>query len=157
MDRTFLTIAAVLLGTGLVMTLPATVRAASEAEPHVATQAAAVAAFDFMADGEWTTLTTEQLLTAAGFDKKVADTPERLAHLERLTPARKLVAHRRDGKLYYVYADPEMCKCLYVGTATQYRIALEKRMANEELVAMQEHQEDDALLWALWAPWPWPR
>src|SRR5436309_886371 len=104
-----------------------------------------------------TSLTMEQLLTAAGFDKKVADTPERLAHLERLTPARKLVAHRRDGKLYYVYADPEMCKCLYVGTATQYRIALEKRMANEELVAMQEHQEDDALLWALWAPWPWPR
>jgi len=242
--RTSLTIAAVLLGTGLVMTLPATVRAASEAEPHVATQAVAgaaladrffrvewsagaserdqarivgyvyndyredavnvqlrisqldesgrtvasilqpvgdtiraggraffdaripghgpsyrvaVASFDFMADGEWTTLTTEQLLTAAGFDKKVADTPERLAHLERLTPARKLVAHRRDGKLYYVYADPEMCKCLYVGTATQYRIALEKRMANEELVAMQEHQEDDALLWALWAPWPWPR
>jgi len=242
--RTSVTIAAVLLGTGLVMALPATARAASEAEPHAAAQQGAgpaladrffrvewsadaserdrarivgyvyndyredavnvqlriseldesgrtvasilqpvgsairaggraffdaripghgpsyrvaVASFDFMADGEWTTLTTEQLLTAAGFDKKVADTPERLAHLERLTPARKLVAHRRDGKLYYVYADPEMCKCLYVGTATQYQVALEKRLANEELVAMQEHQEDDALLWALWAPWPWPR
>jgi len=207
--RTALTIAAVLLGTGLVMTLPATVRAASEAEPHVATQAAAGAALadrffrvewsagaserdqarivgyvynDYREDAVNVQLRISQLdesgrtvasilqpvgdtiraggrafFDAAGFDKKVADTPERLAHLERLTPARKLVAHRRDGKLYYVYADPEMCKCLYVGTATQYRIALEKRMANEELVAMQEHQEDDALLWALWAPWPWPR
>jgi hypothetical protein len=115
----------------------------------------AVASFDFMADGEWKTLTTEQLLTTAGFQKKVADTPEKLAHLETLTPSRKLVAHRRDGQLYYVYADPEMCKCLYVGTATQYQLALEKRLADEQLVAMQEHRDDDVLLWGLWAPWPW--
>ena len=36
--RTSVTIAAVLLGTGLVMALPATARAASEAEPHAAAQ-----------------------------------------------------------------------------------------------------------------------
>jgi len=113
----------------------------------------AVASFGFMADGEWHTLTTEQLLTAAGFRKKVADTPEKLAHIEMLTPARKLVEHRRDGQLYYVYADPDLCKCLYVGTPTQYQLALEKRLANEELVALQEHQDDDAILWGLWAPW----
>ncbi len=115
----------------------------------------AVASFDFMADGEWKTLTTEQLLTTAGFHKKVADTPAKLAHLEKLTPARKLVAHGHDGQVYYVYADPDICKCLYVGTSTQYQLAVEKRLANEELVAMQEHWEDDAILWALWAPWPW--
>jgi len=57
----------------------------------------AVASFDFMADGQWKTLTTEQLLTGVGFQKKVADTPEKLAHLGTLTPARRLVAHRRDG------------------------------------------------------------
>ena len=66
----------------------------------------AVASFDFMADGQWKTLTTEQLLSGVGFQKKVADTPEKLAHLGTLTPARRLVAHRRDGQLYYVYADP---------------------------------------------------
>jgi hypothetical protein len=59
---------------------------------------------------------TEQLLTGAGFQKKVADTPEKLAHLDTLTPARRLVAHQGDDKLYYVYADPAMCECLYVGT-----------------------------------------
>jgi len=112
----------------------------------------AVASYSFMADGQWNTLTTEQLLAAAGFHKKVADTPEKLAHIEMLTPARKLVAHQRDGHLYYVYADPGLCKCLYVGTPAQYQLALEKRLANDELVALQEHQ-DDASLWGLWAPW----
>lgn len=114
----------------------------------------AVASFAFAADGEWTTLTTEELLAAAGFEKKVADSPEKLAHLETLTPARKLVTHERDGHLYYVYADPETCKCLYVGTAAQYELALEKRRESEELVAMQQHVDDDAVIWTLWAPWP---
>ena len=114
----------------------------------------AVASFDFMADGQWKTLTTEQLLAGVGFQKKIADTPEKLAHLGTLTPARRLVAHRRDGQLYYVYADPAMCKCLYVGTPAQYQRVLEKRLANEQLVAQQELLNEDAVIWALWAPWP---
>jgi len=84
----------------------------------------AVASFDFMTDGQWETLTTEQLLAAVGFQKKVADTPEKLAHLGTLTPARRFLAHRRDGQLYYVYADPAVCKCLCVGTPTQYESVL---------------------------------
>jgi hypothetical protein len=114
----------------------------------------AVASFAFAADGEWTTLMTEQLLAAAGFQKKVADTPEKLAHLETLSPARTLVSHERDGHLYYVYADPATCKCLYVGTAAQYQLALEKRLESDQLVAIQEHLSDDAVIWSLWAPWP---
>ena len=106
--------------------------------------------------GRWRVehLTTEQLLTAAGFQKKVADTPAKLAHLGTLTPARKLVTHRRDGRLYYIYADPVVCNCLYVGTAAQYQVALEKRRESEQLVAMQE-LDDDSVVWDLWAPWPW--
>ena len=114
----------------------------------------AVASFAFAAEGQWTTLTTEQLLAAAGFQKKLADSPAKLAHLETLAPARKLVPHRRDGHLYYVYADPETCQCLYVGTAVQYQLALEKRLESDQLVAMQEHLDDDAVTWTLWAPWP---
>lgn len=115
----------------------------------------AVESFDFMTESEYATLTTEQLLTAAGFLRKVADTPEKLAHLETLTPARKLVAHARNGQLYYVYADPGVCKCLYVGTALQYQLALDKRLENEQLEAVHEHQLDDAAaIWGLWAPWP---
>jgi hypothetical protein len=113
-----------------------------------------VASFDLTAEGEWGTQTTEQLLAAAGFEKKVADTPAKLAHLGTLTPARKLVTHRKDGHLYYVYADPVVCHCLYVGTAAQYQVALEKRRESEELVAMQQHLDDDSEVWDVWAPWP---
>ena len=115
----------------------------------------AVASFAFATDSEWRTLTTEQLLAAAGFEKKVADSPAKFAHLETLTPARKLVVHQRDGHLYYVYADPATCKCLYVGTAAQYQLALEKRLESDQLEAMQEHLDNDAVIWTLWAPWPW--
>jgi hypothetical protein len=114
-----------------------------------------VASFDFMPDGQWQTATTEHILAAAGFRKKIADTPEKLAHLETLTPARRLVAHPRDGQLYYVYADPVVCKCLYVGTAAQYQLALEKRLKDDQLVAVEEHRNDDAVIWGIWAPWPW--
>jgi len=114
----------------------------------------AVESFDFMTDGEWQTRTTEQLLATEGFEKKIADTPEKLAHLETLTPARKLVARQRNGEVYYVYADPAVCKCLYVGTATQYERVLDKRLENEQLQALQDHVEYyDPLLWSLWAPW----
>jgi hypothetical protein len=65
-----------------------------------------------------------------------------------------MVAHRREGRLYYLYADPEVCKCLYVGTAAQYQLALEKRRESDELVAMQEHLDYEAGTWDLWAPWP---
>jgi hypothetical protein len=114
-----------------------------------------VASFDLTADGEWGTQTTEQLLAAAGFEKKVADTPAKLAHLGTLTPARKLVTHRQDGRLYYVYADPVVCGCLYVGTAAEYQVALEKRRETEQLVAMKERADDDSVVWDLWAPWTW--
>jgi len=63
--------------------------------------------------------TTESYLTQAGFRKLSADTPAKIAHLQTL-PTRTFVQRNRDGKTYYVYADPEYCKCLYVGTVQQY-------------------------------------
>ncbi len=112
----------------------------------------AVESFGFMQD-RWTTVQTEQLLAAAGFDQKLADTPEKLAHLQTLTPARKLVAQERDGHLYYVYADPDLCKCLYVGTAAQYEQAREKQLANDEVVAVQDNLSVP-IFWGPWGDWP---
>jgi hypothetical protein len=63
---------------------------------------------------------TEQLLAAAGFQMKAADTPETLARLQAL-PARKVVLRPRDGVPHYVYADPAVCACLYEGTEPQYQ------------------------------------
>lgn len=112
----------------------------------------AVESFGFMQD-RWTTVQTEELLAATGFDQRLADTPEKLAHLQTLTPARKLVPQERDGHLYYVYADPDLCKCLYVGTAAQYEQARKKKLANDEVVAVQDNQSVP-IFWGLWGDWP---
>jgi len=111
----------------------------------------AVESFAFM-DGEWKVRRSEQTLMAAGFQMKVADTTEKLAHLQTLSP-RVLVPNQRDGQLYYVYADPDICKCLYVGTAADYQRALQKRQADDELVALYDNRE--VFDWGLWGAWPW--
>src|SRR4030095_16771461 len=61
----------------------------------------------------------ERVLTAAGFQARPADTPEKLAHLESLPP-RKVLLQPQNGERRYVYADPTSCKCLYVGGEEQY-------------------------------------
>src|SRR5262245_6045767 len=61
----------------------------------------------------------DNLFTQAGFVVKYATTPEKSAILRSLPPD-KLVTRRRDGKLYYVYADAARCNCAYVGTPEAY-------------------------------------
>ena len=79
---------------------------------------------------------TETLLSQAGFRQIPADTPAKLAHLRTL-PERRLVARTsKDGKKYYVYADPDGCKCLYVGDPAQYQSY--QRIAQQQ--ASQESQ-----------------
>ena len=103
-------------------------------------------------------LQTEQVLAAAGFHMKLGDSHEKLASLEALPP-RRLVAQERDGRVYFVYADPEACRCLYVGTEPQYqeyqRLAFRKQLADEELMAAQDFLNGATMNWGLWGPWPW--
>jgi hypothetical protein len=101
---------------------------------------------------------TERLLAAAGFQIRLADTPEKLDHLKTLTQ-RQLVPHQRDDSLYYVYADATACKCLYVGTEKAYQryqdLLLRKRISDERLEAAEMNQ-DAELDWGMWGPWgPW--
>ena len=110
-----------------------------------------VESFGFM-DNPWTTQMNEQRLADAGFEMKLADTAEKLANLSTLTPRRTLIHQERDHRLYYVYADPDLCKCLYVGTAMQYERALQKSYASDQAIAVGD--ELNALAWDLWAPWP---
>lgn len=96
---------------------------------------------------------TEQLLSAAGFKSKIADTPEKQAHLQSLTQD-KIVPHNRDGEVYYVYADAET-NSLYVGDETAYQryqqLAAEKEIAEDQLEAA-EINEDAAMDWGMWGP-----
>ena len=58
---------------------------------------------------------TDNLLTLSGFVPRFADTPAKLAHLRRL-PADRVVTRTVNGKTSYLYADPVMCRCIYVGS-----------------------------------------
>jgi hypothetical protein len=104
------------------------------------------------------TRTTEQMLAAAGFQMKAADTSERLAHVQMLTP-RKVLLRPRNGEPYYVYADPAVCKCLYAANEQQYqeyrKLRLQKETANEKLRAVEEAR-DDGMDWGFWGLWPLP-
>lgn len=102
-------------------------------------------------------LATEQVLSAAGFEMKLPDTPEKAATMRTL-PARTLVPQPRDGQLHYVYADPKGCGCLYVGTEKDYqeyqRLALQRELADKQLKAAQEYS-NAVMTWGTWGPWPW--
>ncbi len=97
---------------------------------------------------------TEQMLSAAGFTMKVADTPEKLAHLETLTQ-HKLVHHTRDGKLYYVYADATVAKALFVGDEKAYqdfqKLQIQQNIADQNAMTSMENR-DAYMNWNMWGP-----
>jgi hypothetical protein len=100
---------------------------------------------------------TGDLLVAAGFTTKPADTPARAQRLHAMPPL-KLVSESKDGNVVYRYADPYSCNCLYIGDQQAYaeykRLALQKRIADERLEAA-EAQENAAIDWGLWEPLWW--
>ena len=101
------------------------------------------------------TRATERMLAAAGFQLKAADTAEKLAHLQTLTPG-KIVRRERNGEPSYVYADGTVCKCLYAGTEQQYqeyrKLARQQTIADETTLVTEE--ASDPRSWGLWGLWP---
>ena len=53
-------------------------------------------------------------LRSAGFTVRPATTPQEMAHLKRVPP-RSMLSRTDQGRRYYVYADPDYCKCVFVG------------------------------------------
>jgi hypothetical protein len=97
----------------------------------------------------------ENRLAAAGFVMKPANTAERQTMLSRL-PAHQFLLRQNDGTTHYVYADPLVCDCLYVGTQQaydQYRMnQLQQRLAAEQQLAALSWS-DAAWSWGAWGPW----
>lgn len=97
---------------------------------------------------------TENLLAAAGFRVQYADTPQKLANLAKL-PAHKLVGRTKDGKVVYVYADPEFCKCVYFGNENAYqnyrRMILEQKIADQDRLNADIDENVDID----WGGWGW--
>ena len=100
-------------------------------------------------------LDREDKLAAAGFIIKPANTPERQQMLTRL-PANQFVMRQNGDTIHFVYADPLVCGCLYVGTQQaydQYKAnQLQQHLADEQSMAAQTYS-DAAWNWNSWGPW----
>ena len=100
---------------------------------------------------------TENLLAAANFTMKPANTPEKLAHLKTMPP-RTIVSRTKNDQLVFTYADPEYCKCLWVGNAQQYN-AYQKLLQQKKIAQMQLMAAEDAEMapmnYGMWGPWWW--
>ena len=97
----------------------------------------------------------EDKLSAAGFVVKPANTPERQAMLVKL-PAHKFVRRDSGDVVHYVYADPLVCNCLYVGTQDAYNKykanELAQHLADEQQMTAQTYS-DATWNWGAWGPW----
>ncbi len=102
---------------------------------------------------------TEQMLAAAGFVAKPAETPVRLQQLATLKPfqiQRQLVPVSGGQTFGYLYADPQYCHCVFTGDARAYQtyrqMAQQQRIADEQLRAAELAQEE-AFDWGAWGPY----
>jgi hypothetical protein len=88
---------------------------------------------------------TEQLLSAAGFKMKLADSPAMMAHLKTLTQ-HKIVPHQKDGTVYYIYADAATCQCFYWGRDKSYQrfmqLQEQQNIANEERMTAEMNEQE---------------
>jgi hypothetical protein len=95
----------------------------------------------------------EDTLAAAGFTVLAANTPQRQAELHRL-PANKFMRKTTGDMTEYVYADPVVCNCLYIGDQKAYAAyrqdILSKRIADEQESAALSFQDN----WD-WGGWDW--
>jgi hypothetical protein len=97
----------------------------------------------------------EDNLAAAGFIVKPANTPERQQMLHRLPP-HTFVQRVNGDAVHYVFADPLVCGCLYVGTQQAYNAyklhEQQKNLADEQAMTAQSYA-DPAWNWGAWGPW----
>jgi hypothetical protein len=91
----------------------------------------------------------EDMLAAAGFTLVSANTPQRQASLTGMPP-HKFVHEIRNNKVLFIYADPTICDCLYVGDQAAYdryrANVFEKQIANEQEMTAEMNEMD-------WGPW----
>jgi hypothetical protein len=73
----------------------------------------------------------EPMLSAAGFRILPADTPERQKQLESLVPLQVNYYVGKTGNLHYYMADPDYCKCMYIGSEQDYQ-QYEKLKLNQQ-------------------------
>lgn len=123
--------------------------------PRLARIAAATAALALAGCATQQDIVTsqERLLAAAGFRIQPATTVEQQAELARLPP-HQVIWQQRDGKLTFLFADPLVCHCTFVGSEQAYqtyrRLEFEAQITEANREAAQMNM--NAATW-----WPWGR
>ena len=98
----------------------------------------------------------EDKLAAAGFVARPADTPARQAMLQKLPP-HKFVMRAAGGNYVYLYSDPLVCGCLYVGSSQAYstykQMMFQQQLADQQQLTAQMYS-DPAWSFGAWGgPW----
>ena len=83
----------------------------------------------------------EDNLAVAGFLARPANTPAREEMLARL-PAHKFVQHAKGDTIEYVYADPSVCKCLYIGSQAAYAKYVQNRQDDRRIKQLKQSLAD---------------
>ncbi|AXY22235.1 hypothetical protein CD178_01458 [Komagataeibacter saccharivorans] len=94
----------------------------------------------------------ENSLAAAGFVARPADNAERQTMLQKLPPNRFLQKSFGDHMLY-IYSDPKVCNCLYVGNQAAYGRYMSyvqaQNLADQQQMTADTYQ-DASWNWGMW-------
>lgn len=103
------------------------------------------------------TKSTEQLLSAAGFTIRPADTPDKLASLQAMKQRKVVRRETKDGQLQFLYADAAVCRCLYVGDEQAYqqyqKLAVQQQIAFANQQAALDASMDGPWAYDWWTPY----
>ena len=97
---------------------------------------------------------TESLLAQAGFQKRPAESAERVQNAA-IPPRPQMVVDRESSGAVYTYADAQNCRCTYVGDSKAYdefrRLALSEAIAREMNAEYMNPQL--VMQWGAWDAW----
>jgi hypothetical protein len=97
----------------------------------------------------------EDNLSAAGFIVRPANTPERQVMLNRLPP-HQFIQRVNGDMVHYIYADPLVCGCLYVGSQqafNQYKLHQQQQNLADQQQMTAQMYSDPVWNWNAWGPW----
>jgi hypothetical protein len=93
----------------------------------------------------------EDLLASSGFKPIPPTTPARLASMKSLPP-HKLTKTTYKGRTVWVYPDPTICACLYIGNQAAYDAYVQRQRQRNQLDAATVTVPEQAMSWDF-APW----
>ncbi len=95
---------------------------------------------------------SEEMLASAGFEMKLADTPQKEANLKKLPPDQVVPQNGASGELRYLYADPRNNR-VFVGDRAAYEHY--QQLLTKQDIAMREqlatvNYDDSMFEWDTW-------